>query len=159
MAETAHLAHAMPGRVRLRFPAARGHPHRLERLRRHLAAVDGVRHVDVHPRTGSVVVTGDLALESLRALGSGQDLFELELEQLARPLAEELARGLERLDEAMTAWSGGRLRLADAAVAALLATAVVQAIRGRWAGPAAAMLWYAASLALMTRRPHTGRSP
>jgi len=55
------LAHASPGRLRLRLAWLRGHRDACTGLADHLAARPGVREVVVRPRTGSVLCTYDPA--------------------------------------------------------------------------------------------------
>jgi hypothetical protein len=50
------IAHTLPGRTRLRFPALRGDAAAGERIADVLAAIPGVREVRVRPFTGSILV-------------------------------------------------------------------------------------------------------
>jgi len=50
------IAHILPGRTRLRFPALRGDAAAGERIAEELAALPGVREVRVRPFTGSILV-------------------------------------------------------------------------------------------------------
>lgn len=50
------IAHAVPGRVRLRIPALRGRPDRAADLEDALASLPGVTDAMVRPRTGSVLL-------------------------------------------------------------------------------------------------------
>lgn len=60
--------HAIPGRARFVVSALRGSPTVAGSLSRRLRAVDGVRRVEVRPRSASLVVHYDAAVLSLAAL-------------------------------------------------------------------------------------------
>jgi hypothetical protein len=54
--EHATIAHALPGRIRLRMPASWRDPLRLADLEQRLAAIEEIELARVNPRTGSVVI-------------------------------------------------------------------------------------------------------
>ncbi|MGE5502949.1 MAG: HMA2 domain-containing protein [Actinomycetota bacterium] len=149
----AHVRHAMPGRVRLSLPAARGRPHRLDQVRRQLSDMEGVDEVRVNPDTGSVLVLGRGArLERLKQFAVREGLFEIE--QLApelKPVVDVLSGHVKELDDGLRRATGGRLDLAGAAILALAGVALVQVVRGEIAAPAMTLLWYAAGTAMMAR--------
>lgn len=60
-ARVIELAHASPGRLRVRCPWLRGDAPACARLADRLAELRGVREVTVRPRTGSVLCTYDAA--------------------------------------------------------------------------------------------------
>lgn len=66
------IAHAIPGRVRLKVAHVRDDAAFASELRQKLAAMLGVREVEVRPRTGSVVILYDVAV-----LGTGDSLQSL----------------------------------------------------------------------------------
>jgi hypothetical protein len=150
-AQHAHLAHVMPGRLRLRLPGSRGRPERLERVRRRIAAHPEVTAVEVDHRTGSVLVQGGIAVEALSLLGEEEDLFSLVPPAALRPLAEDVMQALENVDQRLSAATGGRLGVVSASVAALLAYAAVQLARGRVEVPATTLVWYAFTAMLLAR--------
>lgn len=150
----AHVAHAIPGRVRLRVPAARGYPDRLDRMRRKLSAHHGVRAVEVDHRTGSVLVLGDVALHALADAAEADGLFRLIPPQALKPVEDALGLGIEQADARIRGLTGGRVGLFGLTVAFLVAVAAIQAYRGRVGAPAASLLWYAFTTALMV---HSGR--
>jgi hypothetical protein len=55
------LRHAIPGRVRLRFPGIKGHPALAREIEKQLAGLTVVRRVEVSHQTGSVLVIYDPA--------------------------------------------------------------------------------------------------
>jgi len=59
MRHAAHVAHHLPGRLRIRVPSAKGNPAALEAIRQSLANVAGVKDVQVNETIGSVTVHYD----------------------------------------------------------------------------------------------------
>lgn len=56
------ILHVLPGRLRLRFDAAKGRPDLASRLHKRLEAVSGIRRVQIDTRTGSVLMIYDPGL-------------------------------------------------------------------------------------------------
>jgi hypothetical protein len=102
MAAKAHIAHHIPGRLRLRIPAARDNPRLLRDIKEFVAPIAGVRQVDTNPRTGSVLVHYDprqlrRAAEDLAQRPGAEDLFSLALPEVedSEQLALEILRHAE----------------------------------------------------------------
>jgi cation transport ATPase len=53
------MEHQTPGRVRMKFPSAKGNPELLAQFSQKFASVTGVERTEVNPTTGSVVVYYD----------------------------------------------------------------------------------------------------
>jgi hypothetical protein len=75
-----HVVHAMPGRVRLKVAKVKGNPAFAQKTRDKLSQVPGIKRVEAHPLTGSVLVYYDaaalLADGALAALTNGfSELF------------------------------------------------------------------------------------
>ncbi len=89
-AEDVHIAHFLPGRVRLKVPALRGRPQAAETLAAAFRAVPGVKRLDVNTLTGSVLITYDaptLATREASGVLKGvlqQHLPGLDAEQVLR---------------------------------------------------------------------------
>jgi heavy-metal-associated domain-containing protein len=82
MARTVHLAHHLPGRLRVRIPAGARNPPVLDQIKASIASVPGVRRVDVNTAIGSMVVHYDAAqtddfIETVKRHGLDTKLFEL----------------------------------------------------------------------------------
>ena len=78
----AHVAHHVKGRIRVRLPKAKRDEATLERIKRAVAPMHGVKSVDVSPSTGSVVVQYDAGVHDdfhsvLASHGEENDLFML----------------------------------------------------------------------------------
>lgn len=154
---TAEITHTCPGRVRLRLPDARRHPDRLEHVRRHLSALEGVDEVRVNPETGSVLVLGTVAIEKLAAHALRQQLFALRTEAPeVGLLLDEVIAWVGRISDGTRRLTGGRLDLATVTALAFAGMGLVQLVRGRVAVPAMTYLWWAVGAAVMAR---TQRAP
>jgi hypothetical protein len=99
----AWLLHELPGRLRAREPAIKGHPARAEALAANLRNLPGVLWVSANPATGSVVVEHDGARGAiLGGLGIGADMAVFVPEPspvLIKPLEAMAASIAERLLE------------------------------------------------------------
>jgi hypothetical protein len=60
----AQIAHQMPGRIRIKIPAARGNPELLELIRQHFARIPGLEQTRIRPDAGSIVLRYDPKDES-----------------------------------------------------------------------------------------------
>ena len=56
----AEIAHQMPGRVRIRIPAARDNPELLEGIREAFADLPGLQRTRLKPEAGSIVLRYDV---------------------------------------------------------------------------------------------------
>jgi hypothetical protein len=54
-----HIAHQVPGRVRMKVPSAKGNPELLEQMKQTLSVIPGIEEVIVNPETGSLVLHYD----------------------------------------------------------------------------------------------------
>jgi Heavy metal associated domain 2 len=78
---SATLAHAMPGRIRLKLQSVRGDPDRATAIEETLAAVEGVEGVAANSLTGSVVIEYAYELRSeADLLGQIVSLLDVEIE-------------------------------------------------------------------------------
>ena len=96
-------AHRARGRIRLKVHNARNNPHALSLIKQAIAPMDGVKHVEVNPVTGSVVVRYDPALygkfqKHLETRGEATGAFHLEPQPPAIGEGGDLMREIE--DEA-----------------------------------------------------------
>jgi hypothetical protein len=54
-----HVAHQVPGRVRMKIPSAKGNPELLEEMKQTLSVIPGIEEVIINPATGSLVLHYD----------------------------------------------------------------------------------------------------
>jgi copper chaperone CopZ len=89
------LRHAIPGRVRLRFPGIKGEPTLAREIERQLAGLTVVRRVEVSPVTGSVLVVYDPADSAAIAELGRMIIPGLDLDGLSAPEGVGPAAGAE----------------------------------------------------------------
>jgi len=123
----AEVVHAMPGRTRLRIPARRGDGVFFAAMATGLSTLPGVRHVEVRPLTGSLVIEHGTPLERIGAAAREARLFMI---GNAPPPPTEPAA----IDPKILVGVG------------LGAFAVWQILEGKILPPAVTLAWYAASL-------------
>ena len=91
------MAHALPGRVRLKIPGVKDNPELARQAQEKLGRVPGVQRVEANPATGSLLILYDSALlASVEALGPLGEIFAELFPEVA---LEELAAGLQELME------------------------------------------------------------
>lgn len=99
-AESIKIAHASPGRIRLKVAEVKDNPLLADEIRRRLATVRGIRQVQANPLTGSVLIRYDPAgftspdslfalADSLNTAFPGVDLRKLAETWLAQANNEE----------------------------------------------------------------------
>jgi hypothetical protein len=54
-----HIAHQVPGRVRMKVPSGKGNPELLEQMKLTLVGIPGIEEVIINPDTGSLVLHYD----------------------------------------------------------------------------------------------------
>jgi hypothetical protein len=92
-----NVAHQVPGRVRMKVPAAKGNPDLLQQIAETFATIPGIERITVNPATGSVVMHYDVHRHDEfhgrfqdhveQAGGMGPPLTEID--QFARRIEEE----------------------------------------------------------------------
>lgn len=152
----AQVAHRVGTRVRLRL--ADEVPHvRLVALADALAGA-GIAHVEIRPRTGSVIlrpVAADADLSAAFAQAGLKLLDEAPAEDTREPIvmaSEKLAQA----DLMLALISGGKLDLRNVSFLGLMLVGLVQLGRGRIAGPALTVFSQAVSLAIMSSSRREG---
>src|ERR1700723_1672319 len=59
MSKKAHIAHQIPGRIRIKIHAARGNPALLEQAKHLFTGIPGLQNVVVRPDSGSILLHYD----------------------------------------------------------------------------------------------------
>jgi hypothetical protein len=91
------VAHALPGRVRLKIARVKENPELARQAQARLSQVPGIQGVEANPATGSLLILYDLAmLTSVETLGPLGEIFGELFPEVA---VEELAAGLQELME------------------------------------------------------------
>ncbi|MBV8654373.1 MAG: hypothetical protein JO255_23130 [Alphaproteobacteria bacterium] len=87
------IAHQMPGRIRIKIPAARDNPELLEQIRQMFAGIEGLERTRVKPEAGSIVVRydpNDNGAFEARLMQQWKDVLPLLPRPPARPKKREL---------------------------------------------------------------------
>lgn len=134
----AEIAHAMPGRARLRFPDRLGDAAFFASVSSGLSALPGVHKVAARPFTGSVLIEHGDALEKVSEAAREAGLFAI---GKARSSAET-DKPVELDPKALVAL-------------ALVVFALWQMTREKFFPPAFTLLWYAGHLAGVWRSPES----
>lgn len=142
-----HLAHQMPGRLRLRTlqPATAAE---MADLVDRVAKIPGLTRVVGRPRTGSLIVEGSGPEGEIARLlqEHGAARIVTEHAHFAPPIDQALQFGVARLDDEIASRTEKALRLHSLLALVLLFAAIVQLARGQIAGPATTLLMSALSL-------------
>mgnify|MGYP006280299665 CR=1 FL=1 len=141
-APRARCRHALPGRLRLTLVDKRGDAAWFDRAAVALATMPGVTRVDGRPRTGSLLIEYDIAIDELLRRAAAEGLFHVEPGS-----GPEQATYRARLDAGMETPA-----IAQWAAMALLAAAAVQVARREILPPAVSLLVYAATALLAAER-------
>src|SRR5215467_5491805 len=99
------VAHQVPGRVRMKVPAAKGNPELLQQIAETFAAIPGIERITCNPATGSVVMHYDVHRHD-EFHGRFQDHVE-QAGASAPPLTDidQFARGIEEEAEFLASHS------------------------------------------------------
>jgi hypothetical protein len=160
VADRAYVVHRIPGRVRLKVPARRGDAAFFAELSQRVRRMPRVRHVDVNPMTGSVLLRheGDFAHIASELLGS--DAGQLVEMAMALPsVARHVRHEVKDLDQALRRWSHHALDLGTVVAVGLAAMAGLQLLRGRAPSQAVSLAWYSAELLGRWKEPPAALPP
>jgi hypothetical protein len=135
------IAHAMPGRVRVRLPQCRGDAELFAVLERQLHESRLFHDVKGNPATGSLVLQYSGTLEDVLELLKKELPFELQLEPGQAPPKANLEAVLDPLRLV----SGRDVNPMFVAGTLFAAIGLVQALRGQIMLPALSAFWYASS--------------
>lgn len=141
MSTPAHVAHQMPGRIRLEIPSRRGDNIFFDAMSRQMAQSGQVSRARGNPAAASLVVEYSGPLERLL-----EHFQRLELALASAPgSAIRMPAG----------WDTGSMLLAGAAFGVV---GIIQTLRGEVMMPAMTAFWYAASALRLARLPVRGAS-
>lgn len=149
MIPAAHVAHALPRRLRLRVPERRNEAAYFAALEEQLGGCAGVTAVVTNPRTAGVLIHHHetLELEALARCAAEHGAFSLAGYDAASPtLLGRARRGLDSLDLRLLDESRGTTDTRTLVLVLLLLLALFQMARGQVLVSAASLLWYAFEL-------------
>ncbi len=146
----ARLAHQIPGRVRLRLEGEAADLEELGRLADTIAAMPGVRRVDIRSDTGSILIRHSGAFDSIaEGLGAvGLTLLPaIVADEMVDPIGD-VSRELGQVGASFGKLTGERVDFWSAAFLGLVGIGLWQLANGRVAGPALTVLGQAATIAM-----------
>lgn len=150
MMPIAHVAHALPGRVRLQIPSKRGDARYFARLRDELASVPGVLGLRVNPRAGSALIThAGASAPRWREVASARKLFSVsDTNYEPKALWQRVSSGMETMDARLKRMTRGDIDLRSILFLALVIMGIRQAAKQQVMAPALTLLWYGTMLVL-----------
>jgi len=160
MSPAFHIAHATSGRTRIKWAGERDNKTRVVDIAGQIAAVEDVDQAIPRPGTGSIIIEHERVqwpqLES--ELAHRLSLrFSTPATPEPRTAMDTINRGIDRTNAAL---KGINTDLGSVTVLMMLVLAVAQAFRGQIGNSSVSFLWYALSIATMSRRSeNTGQSP
>lgn len=145
MTPSAHIAHALAGRLRIRIPARRRDSGYFASLADAFGAMSGIEGVEVNPLTGSLLLYHTISSEQISEFAERRALFRLvpEHNESAPSLSTRLSSGLQVIDSKIRGVSDGSLDFWGAVFLVLVAMSIVQLAQGHILAPASTLLWYA----------------
>lgn len=144
MLPEARVVHALPGRLRVRIQSRRGQPGYFAAVSEWLESCPHVRHHEIQPVTGGILLHNNAAFDADEFAASARDAGMFDLSPLPPRQVADVADPLADLLHSR--------HVGHAVLGLLLAMSVVQISRGQIMAPATSMLWYAFDLAAGTGR-------
>lgn len=155
MLPEALLCHQLNGRVRLRVAAKRGDTGYFEHLCCELLSLPAVIAAQANPRTACLLVEFRGTLPELAGAARERSLFQL-VGTESGSVRARVRHSLQAMDGDLARISAGGWNFDDALFLALLGLAAHEALLGRFAAPAATLMWYAFGTLYLPEGRHTG---
>lgn len=154
MSPTAHICHAVPGRIRFRIPNKRRDTAYFYRLHEKFSSVQCIEQVNVNPLTGSLLLQYSGDLQRIMEQIKQYRLFDVVSKSPRNEdsLAERTSASLQALNEQIRARSAGELDFWSLVFLTLIGMSVVQLVKGNIVVPATTLLWYALATLLISRQ-------
>lgn len=140
MAQALHIAHQLPGRVRLRPSGQNLTADELTRLTEAIASLPGVIACIGRLVTGSLIVEHEGDFAGIAEEAAAQALFELVEAPAPKSVRLTAEEGLTYADLRLRELSNGQFDLRSALGTLILGLAVLQLARGQIVGPAMTLL-------------------
>jgi hypothetical protein len=145
MIPDAFMAHASPGRLRIRIPSKKGDEGFFISSQKQFEGCPGVLSVEVNPLTGSMLFLHQTVNTAISEYARSHELFTLQ-EQSRYPAANpanfrrDIRQTFKNVDQQVQTMTSGELDLGGFVIAVLVGTGVLQILTGN----AAAIPWYVA---------------
>ncbi|MGC1955684.1 MAG: HMA2 domain-containing protein [Gammaproteobacteria bacterium] len=145
MIPSAHIAHMLPDRVRIRIPEKRHDAGYFASLASAFGVLPGIEGVEVNASTASLLLhQRAVSAERIGEFAEQRALFRMIAPRdEVIPLSARLADGLQVLDARIRAYSEGRLDFWGAVFLLTVGISITQFAKGNISAPASTLLWYA----------------
>ncbi|MGF1615014.1 MAG: HMA2 domain-containing protein [Gammaproteobacteria bacterium] len=144
MTPSAHIAHTLAGRLRIRIPARRRDSGYFASLADAFGAMPGIEGLEVNALTASLLLYHTISSEQISEFAERRALFRVVPERNeSASLSTRLSSGLEAIDSKIRGVSDGSLDFWGAVFLVLVAMSIVQLAQGHILAPASTLLWYA----------------
>jgi hypothetical protein len=156
MIPDAVIAHASPGRLRIKIPSQRWNLAALKAQGDQLAACPGILSIEINRETGSVLLIHQTTVRDIAEYARSRDLFSLAEKMILKTSSatrrRDLGETFRRIDRQLQDVTGGEVNLSGFAAAALVVAGSAQILSGT-AGPIpwSAAYWYAYNLYSRTK--------
>lgn len=153
MRPVAHVAHAVPGRVRIRIPSKRGDTEYFAKLQERLETFPAIIALRVNPKTGSVLIEyDDTSLAQLKESTIESSLFSLEeLDYEPKAVWQRASSGFEVMDSRIKKLTRGDIDLRSVLFIGLVTMGIRQLTKGQVMGPAMTLFWQALGLIVLPK--------
>jgi hypothetical protein len=154
VSSTAHICHAVPGRIGFRIPNKRRDTAYFCRLHEKFSSVQCIEQVNVNPLTGSLLLQYSGDLQRIMEQIKQSRLFEVASKAPINEgsLAEHASASLQALNEQIRARSAGGLDFWSLVFLTLIGMTAVRLAKGNIMVPATTLLWYALATLLISRQ-------
>lgn len=144
MPPTAHIAHLVPGRMRIRVPTKRHDNGYFSQLAQALLALPGVDRVEANALTASLLIHHTITPERIADFAAEQALCEVVIQgHRLVPLSAHIADRFQALDSKLSAFTEGTLDVWGTLFLVLVGLGIAQLAKGNILVPATTLLWYA----------------
>ena len=152
MLPTAHIVHRLRGRLRVKVPEKRRDADWLADTASRLKQLPGVDQVEVRALSGSLLIRHQ-ANTGLEHRLTSTGLFSITDAPIATPpVLDPIMDGISRSHHKLDRRTGGRANLQTVLILLLVLAAFVQTLRGQILAPAVSLIWYAAILAIASKK-------
>jgi hypothetical protein len=146
MPPTISVAHQSPGRLRVRIVGPRQDRFFFEKIADDLRRCPGIRHIEINPLTGSVLIHHASSLETIVEYGTNRDLFVLVPPNGRYAVPSRVAgEAIHALDSLLKRQTADSWNVRELAFLLLCGAGVVQAVHRNLWPAGVTLLWYAST--------------
>jgi hypothetical protein len=157
MLPVAHVSHQMEGRLRVRIPSMCRYTPYFQAAEKILSNCEGVHRVESNALSGGILVLHGTTLAQIERHARLNNLFDLIVAPPAGAPSVQISHGIEQVDQAVTALTGGHVDTRTWVFSGLLGAAVYQMLRGNGLPAGITLLHYALDALPRNGSPRGGR--